>query len=103
MLYNFYDDDWVLPYDLNATFRRYPKIYGFPQAGSGAIRDGSWDNMIMINGIRQRNPRASFFVTWNDFYTGGGNTFNARSMVSQTNALPLLNDPWVITREEIHW
>ena len=102
MGHNFYDDDWVLPYDLNALFRRYPKIYGFPQAGSQSVRDGTWDNMTMITGIRQRNPRASLFATWNDFYTSG-NIFNARSMVSQTNAAPLLNDPWVITREEIHW
>jgi mannan endo-1,4-beta-mannosidase len=103
MGHNFYDDDWVLPYDLNAIFRRYPKIYGFPQAGSQAVRDGTWDNMIMITGIRQRNPRASLFVTWSDFTTGGGTIFNARSMVSQTNETLLLNDPWVITREEIDW
>ena len=99
MGHNFYDDDWMLPYDLNAIFRRYPKIYGFPQAGSQGIRDGTWDNMILINGIQQRFPRASIFCTWSDFYKG--NIFNARSIVSQTNAASLLNDPWVVTREEI--
>ncbi len=102
MGHNFYDDDWALPYDLNALFRRYPKIYGFPQAGSQSVRDGSWDNTIMITGIQQRSPRASLFCTWNDFYTGGG-VFTARSMVSQANAAGLLSDPWVITREELSW
>ncbi len=101
MGHNIYDDDWVLPYELNAIYRRYPKIYGFPQAGSSTVKDGTWDNLTMIVGIQQRFPRASLFCTWNDFYTGGGTIFNARSMVSQSNAAGLLNDPWVITREEI--
>lgn len=101
MGHNLYDDDWVLPHDLHGIFRRYPKIYGFPQAGSSAIRDGSWDNLVLIQGIRARFPRASLFCTWNDFSNGG--TFNARSMVSQRNAAALLSDPWVITREELGW
>ncbi len=101
MGHNLYDDDWALGYDLNAIFRRYPKIYGFPQAGSASVRDGSWDNLTMINGIRERFPRASLFCAWNDFYAGGG-VLQLRSIVSQSNASALLNDPWVITRDEIH-
>lgn len=103
MAHNFYHDDWVFPYDLEGVFRRYPKIYGFPQAGSATIRDGTWDNTIMINQIRLRHPRASLFATWNDFFTNGGTVFKTRSMVSQLNAAVLLNDPWILTREEIDW
>lgn len=102
MGHNLYDDDWAFPYDLNALFRQYPKIYGFPQAGSASIRDGTWDNRTIILGIQQRFPRASLFCTWNDFYASG-NTFYTRSMVSQTNAAGLLSDPWVITRDEVSW
>jgi hypothetical protein len=101
MGHNLYDDDWVLPYELNAIFRRYPKIYGFPQAGSSAVRDGTWDNMTIILGIRERFPRASLFCAWNDFYGSGGTVFNARSIVSQSNETALLNDSWVVTRDEI--
>jgi mannan endo-1,4-beta-mannosidase len=102
MGHNLYDDDWILPCELNAIFRRYPKIYGFPQAGSQSVRDGTWDNLTIIAGIQQRYPRASLFCTWNDFYSGG-NVFQARSMVSQSNAAALLNDPWVVTHEEFNW
>lgn len=102
MGHNFYDDDWVFPYDLEAIFRRYPKIYGFPQAGSSSVRDGTWDNRTMILGIQQGYARASLFCTWNDFYTGGG-TFTTRSMVSQSFASELLSDPWIVTREELGW
>lgn len=102
MGHNFYDDDWVLPYNVELVFRRYPKVYGFPQAGSASIRDGTWDNRLMIEGIRRSMPRASLFCTWNDFYTGG-NVFTARSMVGQSFAAELLADPWVVTRAELGW
>ena len=102
MGHNLYDDDWVLPYDLEGVFRRYPKIYGIPQAGSATVRDGTWDNRYMIEGIRAGLQRVSLFCTWNDFYTSG-NVFNARSMVGQSFAAELLADPWVMTRDEIGW
>lgn len=102
MGHNLYDDDWVLAQDLDALFRRYPKIYGFPQAGSSSVRDGTWDDRTMILGIRESFPRASLFCAWNDFYTSG-NVFNARSLVSQSFATELLDDPWVVTRDEVGW
>jgi hypothetical protein len=102
MGHNLYHDTWLLPYDLEIVFRRYPKIYGFPQAGSGSIRDGTWDNLTIVTGLRRSFPRASLFCTWNDFY-GPGHVFSARSMVSQQNSQALLDDPWIVTREELVW
>ncbi len=102
MGHNLYSDTWTFAYDLNAVFRRYPKIYGFPQAGSGQTRDGTWDNRTIITGIQKRFPRASLFCAWNDFYTGGG-VFTTRSILSQSFEQELLDDPRVVTREEVDW
>ena len=60
-------------------------------------RDGSYDNMILINTIKSRYPKTTYFLTWHSW------TDNAVAIVDNRNAAPLLNDPWVITRDELDW
>lgn len=73
MCHNLYDSDWVLPFDANAIYRRYPKVYGIPQAGPEDPErriPGAFSNMTYVNAIvgpGARLPRASMFVAWNSF------------------------------------
>ncbi len=104
--HNFYSDTWELPYDLEGLYREYGKVYAFPQAGSAgnsAVRNSrfAWDNMVIINGIRARYRRASYFCVWNSFTFAAGPQYVA--IVDQRNAAALLNDPWVATREDLAW
>ena len=100
--HNFYHDTWDLPFDANRVFRDYPKVYAFPQAGpTKEMRDGSWNNMIMIDMIRARYPRCAFFSVWNTFRAGGVESKIA--ILHNRNARALLEDPWIVTRDEIQW
>ncbi len=106
MSHNLYDDFWVLPHDLNAVYRNYPKIYGVPQAGSGKSspnsRDGHFDNLIYLDRIEAAFPRMSFFITWDTFQAGSAG-LNKLSIVDCTHALELMTDPRAITLETMTW
>jgi mannan endo-1,4-beta-mannosidase len=114
MSHNFYSDTWDLPYDAEYVYRRYPKVYAFPQAGSETVRDGSWDNMTYVRMIQARYPRASFFAAWNSFNgvpkpgtrTKGLGPNRAEvvcAIVGDRNARELMNHPWIVTRDELAW
>jgi hypothetical protein len=80
-------------------YREYGKVYAFPQAGSNnqsplRLIQYGWDSMVMINAIRARHPRASYFCAWDT-----GARFN--SIVDLKNADQLLNDPWIVTQDEL--
>lgn len=106
MSHNLYDDYWVLPHDLNAVYRNYPKIYGVPQAGSGkstsTSRDGHFDNLIYLDRIEAAFPRMSFFVAWDTFQTSSTG-LNKLSIVDCYHAYELMNDPRAITLETLAW
>ena len=98
--HNFYHDTWDLPFDADRLFRDYPKVYAFPQAGpTKETRDGSWDNMIMIDMIRARYPRCAFFSVWNTFRSANGESKVA--ILHNRNARALMEDDWIVTRDEI--
>ncbi len=59
--------------------------------------DGTWDNMTVINGIRNYSPHTVYFHHWHDWPD------HYVAIVSNLNASQLMDDPWVITREEVDW
>ena len=73
------------------------KPFALTEVGPEHRRDGSFDNMITINAIRNRYPQTTYFLYWHSW------TGNRVSIVDNRNARALLNDPWVITRDEIDW
>lgn len=107
MAHNLYDDDWVLPFEANKLYSRYPKIYGVPQAGPGQTlptsRDGSFDNMTYITQIAARYPRMSFFIAWNSFTTNGGASTEHLAIIDNTHPDQLMTDSRVVTRDELRW
>ncbi len=99
MGHNFYDNDWVLPNDLNAVFRSYPKIYAFPQAGADTEKIGPvyFDNLNYPNRIAASFPRASFFIPWSTYTINGGNTTVHHAIISNPNASAMMTDSRIIS------
>jgi len=99
MGHNLYDNDWVLPNDLNAVFRSYPKIYAFPQAGVSTNKTTAilFDNLNYPNRIAASFPRASFFIPWSTFTTNGGSVTVHHAIRSNPNASLMMTDPRIIT------
>jgi beta-mannanase len=62
-----------------------------PFKGSDVIHD--YDYTRLIRKIRRRYPMTVAFQCWN----------NDWSMIAQQNARLLLEDPWVITQEDLDW
>jgi len=60
-------------------------------------KDGSYDNRETINGIKARYPKTVYFLYWQNW-----NNYKV-AIVDNRNASGLLNDPWVITRDELDW
>lgn len=59
--------------------------------------DGTWDNMTVINNIRDYSPNTVYFHHWHDWPD------HFVAIVSNQNAQQLMDDPWVITRDEVNW
>ena len=102
MGHNLYHDEWALPFEAERLYRDYPKVYGFPQAGSRNVRDGTWDNLVMIEGVKARYPRASWVMAWNTF-PGKTTQWNYNAIIHNQNATALLSDPWAVTLAKVDW
>lgn len=62
-----------------------------------AKMDGTFDNTLMIEAIKSHAKDIVYWTTWHDWPD------HYVSMVSNRKAKELLEDPWVITRDEINW
>jgi len=103
MGHNYYDDDWMLPFESEQLCREHGKVYAFPQAGSATIRDGTWTNTIMTDGIQARHPRCSYFACWNSHPVGGSTSTSMRAIVDGQAAQELMDHPWIATRDDVAW
>lgn len=125
--HNFYDDDWVLTWDANRLFARYPKVYCVPQAGpNAAARTHTFSNNIYLNRITAAFPRLSFVIPWNDFDSQddddgvpgndsdddgvpGTDTPSHKYISILSNgaldgsAITFMNHARIITRDEVRW
>lgn len=78
-------------------FAARKKPFAVTETGSGGQRDGTFDNMNVINRIRDDYPLTAFFQLWHSW------SDNAVAIMDNRNAAALLNDPWVVTRDEVDW
>jgi mannan endo-1,4-beta-mannosidase len=72
------------------------KPFGYTEFGGVPANGGSqmvFDNMVLINSIRNNYPQMCFFMPWHCSW----------SIVCQKNATQLMTDPWVITRDQLTW
>lgn len=100
MTHNLYSDTWVLSWESDQVYRHYPKPQAVPQAGSQQTRDGTWDNLIFLDGITNRLPRLSYFCAWSSFTNNG---FQVRAIVGNPNASNLMNHPLILTRDTLNF
>ena len=72
------------------------KPFGLTEFGGVPAAGGSnhvFDNQVIIKEIKAKYPKLSFFMTWHCPW----------SLYCQDNAGGLLNDAWVLTRDELNW
>ena len=67
------------------------------------MRDGSWDNLIYLNGATNSIPRLAFFCAWNTFTTGGFTVTNVNAITDNLHPTELMTHPLVVTRDEVNW
>jgi len=64
-----------------------------PGTGSTPPSINSYDYHNLINNIKSYCPEAVYFMAWNENY----------AIANQLNASGLLNDSWIINRDEVDW
>ena len=62
-------------------------------------KTGTLDLTTLINQIKAVMPNVIYFMTWSDYVGPAGNMY--WSLISNKKATELLNDPWVITADDV--
>ncbi|PKL84371.1 MAG: hypothetical protein CVV24_00070 [Ignavibacteriae bacterium HGW-Ignavibacteriae-3] len=93
---------------LDVPFYNTLKSYGKPLAvcefgmsKQTAGKAKNYDYRIFLNQIKNKYPDFIYWMSWNDF-TNQQNTIYY-GMTNQNNVVDILNDAWVINRNEINW
>ncbi|MCF7687337.1 MAG: immunoglobulin domain-containing protein [Cephaloticoccus sp.] len=103
--HNLYDVDWVLDFDSDRVYARFPKVFGVPQAGPDhGTRTGTFDNLIYLQRSEAALPRSSFFVVWNSFQTDHPPApavpgVQKIGIVDNVNASALMSATGIVNRE----
>ena len=87
---DFVDTEHILGY---AEIARLPKPFGFTEFGPHAPSNppGDYDYRRFLEGVKANFPRTVFFMSWNAKW----------SLASNTNVTEMLNDPWIVNREDL--
>ncbi|MGA9452490.1 MAG: glycosyl hydrolase [Verrucomicrobiia bacterium] len=87
---DFVDTNHILGY---AEVARLPKPFGFTEFGphSPSNPPGDYDYRRFLDGVKTDFPRTVFFMSWNAKW----------SLASNTNVTEMLNDPWLVNREDL--
>ncbi len=63
----------------------------------------SYDYTTLINQIKNKHPELCFWLSYNHFKAGQTNNWIYYSLSTQNNVPALLNDSWVVNRDEIDY
>jgi mannan endo-1,4-beta-mannosidase len=76
-----------------AELAKINKPFGFTEFGPHAASNppGDFDYLRFIRGIQKDFPRTVFFMSWNAKW----------SLASNTNTTELLDQPWIVNREDL--
>lgn len=91
-----YNDDLSVPdYEM---LRKKGKPMGIAEYGKpNKQADGTIDNREYINKIRDAYPEIKYFVVWHNW------TGVKMAILSNEHAEELMNDPWIVTLDELKW
>jgi mannan endo-1,4-beta-mannosidase len=78
------------------------KPLGISEFGPGDGRSGNYDNTETIRAIREHYPQIVFWAQYCDWQNRNG-FWVYKSLLRNPNAAALLNDSWVLTRDELNW
>lgn len=78
--------------DNYAKLIAFGKPFAITETGP-ASAFGSYDTTLTIKSIRNNYPKTSYFQYWHKDW----------AIINQQNYSQLLNDPWVVTKDEIDW
>jgi mannan endo-1,4-beta-mannosidase len=95
---NYADDMEIVDY---AAYVSMGKPLGFgeygPTMGGTVATNGTWDTSQIIVKFKTKYPRIAFWVSWHSYPQLNW------SLIANTNAATLLNDPNVINRDDFTW
>ncbi len=93
------EDSYSATVELNGYERltTLGKPYALTEFGPRQAADGSYNYTTLIHAIREKYPLVTYWLSWNN------TPDKIYSLVGNQNADELLNDPWVLTREELDW
>lgn len=78
-------------------------VFGLTEYGptaTGAAR-GDFDMTGVLDGIKTRFPRTTFFMNWSSWNNITGP--HLMCIVQNQKAAELMSDPWIISRDEVNW
>jgi hypothetical protein len=81
------------------------KPIALTEFGPGMVSRASrnYDYLKLLNQIKTKYPDFRYWVSWNDFVTNGDKDTAYYSPQKQLNGKKLLEDSWVVNRNEIDW
>jgi mannan endo-1,4-beta-mannosidase len=79
--------------------RNLGKPMGMTESGP-STRNGTWDTRTIANAIRTYYPEFAYFLQWHSWNNGDGSVAKV-ALVDNKRTSGLLNDSWVITRDEV--
>ncbi len=92
-----YSDSQTIRSDSYEQLTGVGKPLGLAEVGPASILDGSWNNATIINSIKTKYPKVVYFQNWHS-WTGA-----KVAIIDNQNASELLNDSWVVNRNEVDW
>lgn len=89
------DDEYRILTGMGKPFMlaEFGPFKGSDASDDPTLKEPHYDYARLIQQIRERYPRTVAFQCWNSYW----------AMANQLNAKGLLEDPWVITRDELVW
>jgi mannan endo-1,4-beta-mannosidase len=86
----------IWPRDLE-QFRAIDKPFGFSEFGPAGKEDPPFDNMELMRAVHEKYPRTTMATYWHSW------TGVKTAIADCRNVEQLMNDPWVIDRDELDW
>ena len=76
------------------------KPFGISEFGPKSLRDGSFDNLLIVKALTEGPWRSAFFIYW-DSWTSNKDGYCHVAIMDNKNALALMSHPKVINRDKI--
>jgi len=97
----YFDDPYTMPLNNYTDLLKFGKPFALGELGrdlNNLANTGEWDQTIQIRALNDRYPKTVFWQSWGSWQPNG-----TMAIVDLPNALALMKDPSVITRDEVEF